>query len=134
MNMAATKKLNGAPTGYRKVETRISGFFKPDRAGQFIEGVVGHRAESPGSDGKPNVYYTFRLADDQCTAIKDGEGKTMKTDGGMLVGIGGKTLLTFLEEHEGQAVYIVYKGLGIAKKGQNAPKTYDTYEKGEADV
>ena len=51
----------------------------------------------------------------------------------MLVGVGGKTLATFLEEHIGQAVYIVYKGLGVAKKGQNAPKLYDTYEKGEVE-
>ena len=128
----AAKKAAG-PSGYRKVETRIQGFFKPKKLGDFIEGVVGHRAESPGADGKPNVYYTFRLADDQCTSIRDGEDKLIKVDGGMLVGIGGKTLLTFLEEHEGQAVYIVYKGLGIAKKGQNAPKTYDTYEKGESE-
>ena len=129
----ASKKAssNGAPPGYRKVETRIQGFFKPKKPGDFIEGVVGHRAESQGADGKPNVYFTFRLADDQCTCIADSEGKPMKTDGGMLVGVGGKTLATFLEEHEGQAVYIVYKGLGVAKRGQNAPKLYDTYEKGD---
>jgi hypothetical protein len=131
--MAAKKASNGAPAGYRKVETRIQGFYKPKKAGDSIEGVVGHRAESAGSDGKPNVYYTFRLADDQCQSIRDGEDKSIKADGGMLVGVGGKTLLTFLEEHEGHAVYIVYKGLGVAKKGQNAPKLYDTYEKGEAE-
>jgi hypothetical protein len=127
--MAARKAVNGAPEGYTKVETRIQGFFKPKAPGDFIEGVVGHRAEGPGADGKPNVYYTFRLADDQCRSIRDGDDKVVKVDGGMLVGIGGKTLLTFLEEHEGKAVYIVYKGLGVAKKGQNAPKTYDTYER-----
>ncbi|HZZ54771.1 MAG TPA: hypothetical protein VFE26_10865 [Trebonia sp.] len=132
--MAAKRSSNGAPAGYRKVETRITGFFKPDKAGEYIEGVVGHRAESPGSDGKPNVYYTFRCADDQCTGVKDADNKAMRTEGGQLIGVGGKTLLTFLEEHEGQAVYIVYKGLGKAKKGQNAPKTYDTYEKGEGDA
>lgn len=130
----ASKKTatNGAaPAGYRKVETRITGFFKPKKAGDFIEGVVGHRAESQGADGKPNIYFTFRLADDQCTCIETGNGQKVKADGGMLVGVGGRTLATFLEEHEGQAVYIVYKGLGEAKKGRNAPKLYDTYEKGE---
>jgi hypothetical protein len=129
--MAASKKQNGAPAGYRKVETRIQGFFKAKKPGDFVEGVVGHRTESPGADGKPNVFYTFRLADDQSTAIRDGDDKPVKADGGMLIGIGGKTLLSFLEEHEGQAVFIVYKGLGTAKKGQNAPKLYDTYEKGD---
>lgn len=130
--MASKKSSsNGAPAGYRKVETRIQGFFKPKKPGDFIEGVVGHRAESQGADGKPNVYFTFRLADDQCTCIESSDGKKLKADGGMLVGVGGKTLATFLEEHEGQAVYIVYKGLGVPKRGQNAPKLYDTYEKGE---
>ena len=128
----ASKKQQG-PAGYRKVETRIQGFFKPKKAGDFIEGIVGQRSESAGSDGKPNVYYTFRLADDQCQSIENGEGKKLAADGGMLVGVGGKTLATFLEEHIGQAVYIVYKGLGVAKKGQNAPKLYDTYEKGEVE-
>lgn len=132
--MATKRASNGAPAGYRKVETRITGFFKPKKPGDFIEGVVGHRAESQGADGKPNVYFTFRLADDQSTAICDSDGKTLKVDGGMLVGVGGKTLLTFLEEHEGQAVYIVYKGLGKAKRGQNPPKMYDTYEKGEEET
>jgi hypothetical protein len=128
--MAARKsEANGAPPGYRKVETRIGGFWKPKKKGDFIEGVVGHRVSTQGIDGKENSYYTFRLADDQCTSLESSDGKHLAADGGALVGIGGKTLLTFLEEHEGRAVYIVYKGLGIAKKGQNAPKLYDTFER-----
>jgi hypothetical protein len=127
--MAARKSAMNAPTGYRKVETRINGFWKPKKAGDFLEGVVGHRVEAPGVDGKPNSYYTFRLADDQCQSLETQEGKRLQADGGMLVGVGGKTLLTFLEEHEGKAVYLIYKGLGVAKKGQNAPKLYDTFER-----
>ncbi len=128
--MAARKTNGGAPpAGYTKVETRIQGFWKPKKEGQWIEGVVGHRVEGAGADGKPNVYYTFRLATDECDAIETSDGKKVKAEAGMLVGIGGKTLATFLEDHEGKAVWMTYKGLGIAKKGQNAPKLYDTYER-----
>ena len=124
---ATTKSLGPAPKGYTKVETRLQGFWKPKKEGDWIEGVVGHRIESPGADGKPNVYFTFRLATDECTTIFTSDEKKVEAEGGMLVGIGGKTLATFLEAHEGKMVYLRYVGLGVAKKGQNAPKLYETF-------
>lgn len=123
-----------APAGYTKVETRIQGFWKPKDPGDWIEGVVGERVEMPGSDGKSNVWFTLRLATDECEHIENAKGEHVPAEGAMLVGIGGKTLANFMTSHVGLAVYIVYKGLGTAKKGQNAPRLYDTYEKGDAEA
>lgn len=126
-----------APKGYRKVEMRINGFWKPESVGDWIEGVVGERVEQRGSDGKPNVFYTFRLADDDSVqgAIKKkddaGNEVMVKPEGGMLLGLSGRTLMPFLNDRVGQAVFLRYIGLGKAKPGQSAPKMYETFEKEE---
>lgn len=131
MAEAKAKKLPyKPPAGMRKVETGINGFFKPHKPGDFVSGIVGHRVEVQGKDGL-NVFYTFLLADDTSGPIEDSDGKSIDADGGLNVGVGGKTLLTFLEAHVGQKVQIFYTGMGVAKKGRNAPKLYDCYEVGD---
>jgi len=129
--MAAKAKLPYTPPkGYKKVETGINGFFKPKKPGDFVSGIVGHRVEVQGKDGL-NVFYTFVLADDTSGPIVDNEDKPVESDGGLNIGVGGKTLLTFLEAHVGQKVAVYFTGMGKAKKGRNAPKLYDCYEVGE---
>jgi len=121
-----------APAGYREVDNALNGFWKPRSPGDFIEGIVGHRIDAV-VNGKPSVFFSFKLADDTCDCIESAGGKKVAPDAGMLVGIGGATLRTFLEERSGKAVYIVFKGMGNAKPGQSAPKLYATFEQGESD-
>ena len=124
----------GPGAGWTKVDTRVNGFWKPDTVGQFIEGVCVQRIEgapqvdSDGSPKKPNIYFAIRLSDDSSGPIKTTDGKILKVDAGHLAGVSGATLQLFLGERIGQAVHIVYKGLGKARPGQSAPKLFDTYE------
>lgn len=126
----ATNAGNGAPApaGYRKVETGIAGFWRPRELGDEIEGIVGERCEGKGADGRAVVYFRMRLADDQCERIETDEGKRVKASAGLVVGIGGAVLRTFLGERQGHAVLIRYAGMGEARKGKNAPKLFDCYE------
>jgi hypothetical protein len=117
-----------APKGFKKVETGISGFWKPTKAGHSLQGVVGHAVETKGADGKPNTFYMLRLKTDDSGPIATGAGKVVRAVEGMVVGVGGRTLQTFLGERIGQEVFLEYKGLGDAKRGQSAPKLYDCYE------
>lgn len=132
--MAEKQTANRAPSGFRKVETSISGFWKPTRVGQSIQGIVGHAVEVAGKEGQPNTFYTLKLTDENIGGqIATQDDKPVKPHKGMVIGIGGKALLTFLREREGKEVFLSYKGLGVAKKGQSAPKLYDCYERGEPD-
>lgn len=132
-----TPNLGPDPKGYRKVELRLSGFWKPEKPGDWIEGIVGERIEGKGHDGKENVYYSFIVASDDVKGPferKDEKGMTQKVpaEAGLRVGISGRTLLAFLHDRVGQPVYIRYRGLGRAKPGQSAPKLYDTFEREES--
>lgn len=132
----ASKKAHGkAPqiAGFRKVETHLGGFWKPTQIGQQIRGVVGQAVEVKGKEDKLNTFYTLTLTTDDGGPIKSGEDKTIKPEVGMIVGVGGKMLLTFLRGREGAEVILVYAGLGPKKPGQNAPKLYDTYEREESE-
>lgn len=134
--MAAKKKLHGkAPTipGFKKVETHLGGFWKPTQDGQNLQGIVVQAVEVKGKEDKTNTFYTVQLTNDASAPIKDGEDRTIKAETGMIVGVGGKMLLTFLRGREGKEVLLVYRGLGPKKAGQNAPKMYDTYERDESD-
>lgn len=117
-----------APKGFKKVETGISGFWKPTKGGSHsVQGVVGHAVETKGADDKPNTFYMLRLTTDEGGPIVTGQNKPVKMRVGMVVGIGGRTLQTFLHENMGREVYLEYRGLGEAKKGQSAPKLFDTF-------
>ena len=126
-------KANGfvVPKSARKVDNGIIGFWKPDTEGQGIQGVVGHAVETAGRDGTTNNFFTLRVTTEESGPIVSSAGRTLKTEPGRMVGVGGRTLLNFLSERIGQEVVLVYRGLGDAKKGRNAPKLYDTYEVGE---
>jgi hypothetical protein len=115
------------PTGMRKVDTGIAGFWKPKDPGDTISGIVGHKVVGTYK-GKPNVYFTFKLADDTSGPIETSDGKNVPADAGMNIGVGGAALQTFLSDHVGQAVALFFTGMGTAKKGQNAPRLYDCYE------
>jgi hypothetical protein len=132
INMAAKKKVHGKATqisGFKKVETHLAGFWKPTADGQHLQGIVVQAIEVRGHEDKPNTFYTVQLTAETGGPIKDGDDKTIKTEIGMIVGVGGKMLLTFLRNREGKEVMLVYRGLGSKKAGQNAPKLYDTYER-----
>ncbi len=122
-----------APKGFRKVETSLAGFWKPEKAGQCLRGVVGHAIEARSPTGETNTFYSIKLTDILGGPVVSRAGKTIKHAVGQQVGVGGKTLLTFLRENVGREVYLEYKGLGDAKKGQNAPKLYDCYVMETAD-
>lgn len=130
---AATTKI-AAPKGFRKVETTLAGFWKPELPGQAIQGVVGQVVSIRGVDGKENEFYTLKITDEEISApVVDKEDNPVQLDHGSMIGVGGKMLLTFLREHTGKEVHIVYRGLGIAKKGQNPPKMFDTFAREERD-
>lgn len=120
---------NNAPAGFKKIETRLAGFWKPEGEGEFIQGIVGSPIEARGADGKPNQFFPLRLTiAEQGLSVESSDGKPLEELAeGLMVGIGGKMLLGFLSDHVGKEVYLVYRGLGKAKPGQSAPKMYDTY-------
>jgi hypothetical protein len=121
---------NGAPAGFRKVDGTLLGFWKPDLAGEILQGVVGARIETPGSDGKPNVFFAVTLTDSAMNIITS-DDETINAPAGSTVGVGGKMLISFLEARTGQEVALVYRGLGKAKPRQSQPRLFDTYERAE---
>jgi len=132
--MAAKKKVarrsNGAsPTGFKKVETHLAGFWKPEIPGQAVQGIVGEAVEVQGKDGKLNTFYSLTLTTNDGGPIKGKDDKRVEVGEGQMIGVGGKMLLIFLRGREGKEVYISYTGLGPKKPGQNAPKMFDTYER-----
>lgn len=126
---ASRRGVSAQPTGFRKVETHLAGFWKPELVGQSLQGVVGEAVEVKGLDGKLNVFYSLTLTSDQGGPIKGKDDKTVPTVVGQMIGVGGKMLLIFLRGREGKEVYITYTGLGPKKTGQNAPKMFDTFER-----
>lgn len=132
---AARAKSNGhtpAPAGFRKIETHLAGFWKPEIAGQAVQGIVGEAVEVQGADGKLNTFYSLTLTTNDAGPIKGKDGKKVDVGEGQMIGVGGKMLLIFLRGREGKEVYLSYTGLGPARTGQSAPKMFDTFEK-EAD-
>jgi hypothetical protein len=119
------------PVGFRKVETHLAGFWKPEIVGQSIQGIVGEAVEVQGKDSRINVFYSLTLTSDQGGPIKGKDDKRIDTVPGQMIGVGGKMLLIFLRGREGKEVYITYTGLGPQKSGQHAPKLFDTFERGE---
>lgn len=127
---AAVNGSGDAPEGFRKIETHLQGFWKPEKPGEIVQGIVGEAVERIGLDGKPNTFYSITLTTDDSGPIKTREdNKTIKVSAGQMIGVGGKMLLVFLRGREGKEVYLRYSGLGPAKRGQNPPKLFDTYER-----
>jgi hypothetical protein len=126
-----SRNTNGTPIipGFRKVETHLVGFWKPEIAGQSLQGVVGEAIDVQGTDGKMNTFYSLTLVNDDGGPIVSKDGKKIAVHPGQMVGIGGKMLLAFLRGREGKEVYLTYTGLGPKKAGQNAPKMFDTFER-----
>lgn len=120
-----------APEGFRKVETHLAGFWKPEIVGQSVQGTIGEAVEVQGKDSKVNVFYSLTLTSDQGGPIVGKDGKKIPTIPGQMVGVGGKMLLIFLRGREGKEVYITYAGLGPEKAGQSPAKLFDTFERGE---
>jgi hypothetical protein len=142
--MAAKKngaKGNGtyepeAPEGYSEVKTNIQGFWKPETPGDWVEGIVGERIEGKGADGKANVYYSLRLADDSVhgpfmRTDEGGKSTKVEAEAGLLVGVSGATLRAFMAGQIGKPVYLIYKGMGKAKPGQSAPRLFATFARDE---
>jgi len=121
------------PKGFKKVDNGIAGFWKPTKEGEGLQGIVGHMVETPGADGKPNRFFTVRVTTEESGPIVSNTGRVVKTEVGTLVGVGGRVLANFLGERagSGREVVLVYKGLGKAKTGRNAPKLYETYDSEE---
>jgi hypothetical protein len=129
--MAKAATAFQVPKHAKKVDNGIIGFWKPDTEGQGIQGIVGHVVDATNRDGQTNQFYTLRVTTEESGPIVSGTGRVLKTEVGRMVGVGGRTVLNFLSEHIGQEVILIYRGLGDAKKGRNAPKLYDTYELNE---
>ena len=127
----ATRRTNGAAVipGFRKVETHLVGFWKPEIAGQSVQGIVGDAVEVQGADGKINVFYSLTLTTNEGGPIKDKANKKIEVGEGQMIGVGGKMLLVFLRGREGKEVYISYTGLGPKKPGMNQAKMFDTFER-----
>ena len=135
--MAAKKKTaNGRKTnnakiipGFRKIETHLIGFWKPEIAGQMVQGLVGDAVEAVGPDGKANTFYSLTVTTPDGGPIKDKDGKKIEVAPGQMIGVGGKMLIPFLRGREGKEVVLEYIGLGKKKTGLNPPKMFDTYER-----
>ena len=126
--MATKKRSTNIPAGFKEVDNSLSGFWKPSLEGQALQGIVGHMIEArnkQNENGKPNRFFAIRLT--ASTQIVDTADKSIDGEEGDLVGVGGAVLVSFLADQIGKEVYLVYKGLGRAKRGQNAPKLYATY-------
>lgn len=129
--MAKSKKENGAPTGFRKVETSMLGFWKPDGAGEMIQGIVGAPIEVIGADKRPNKFFPITLTTVECGSIVNQDDKEVEPRLGGMVGVSGAMVLNFLLARAGKEVVLVYQGKGKAKPGQSAPKLYECFEKDE---
>lgn len=125
----------GAPKGFQRVETTVSGFWKPATKGQFIQGVVGRPVSTAGQNGKPNSFYLVRLTVDNCGPVYskqgDGEGEAIKTKAGMLVGVGGAALVDFLNENQGREVYLEYEATNNLGGGKRI-KRFQTFVSNES--
>jgi hypothetical protein len=124
-----TRNGSPSPAGFRKVETHLAGFWKPEITGQSIQGIVGEAVEVKGKDDKTNTFYTLKLTDDHGGPIMTMDNKKVQIEEGMMIGVGGKMLLIFLRGREGKEVFITYTGLGPKKAGMNPPKMFDTFER-----
>jgi hypothetical protein len=128
--MATKKRSTNVPAGFKEVDNSLSGFWKPSADGESLQGIVGHMIEArnkQNENGKPNRFFAIRLT--ASTTIMDTSDKMVPGEEGDLVGVGGAVLVSFLADQIGKEVFLVYKGLGRAKRGQNAPKLYATYAK-----
>lgn len=128
---ATTRRANGvaSPAGFKKIETHLAGFWKPEIAGQSVQGIVGDAVEVVGKDKQVNVFYSLTLTTNDAGPIKGKDDKNVEVGEGQMIGVGGKMLLIFLRGREGKEVFITYTGLGPKKPGQNAPKMFDTFER-----
>src|SRR5574342_885853 len=106
---------NKIPPGFKKVEVSIAGFWKPEKVGQSIQGVINEAITTQGKDGD-NTFYTLTLTPDVDGEVhagpitktdKDGNDVPVKPASGMLIGLYGKMLLAFLRGREGREVHIV---------------------------
>jgi len=126
----AKQKRNDAPEGFRKVQTSISGFWKPEGAGEFLQGVVGSMITVKSKkEGDDNRFFPLTLTSTDGGPVVNTEGKSIPMEAGQIVGVSGKMLFAFLGAREGQEVFLVYRGKGKAKPGQSAPKLFETYER-----
>jgi hypothetical protein len=127
----ATRKTTKAvaPKGFRKIENHLAGFWKPELPGQIMQGIVGTAVEVRGVDDKPNTFFSFKITNLESGPVVDKDGKKVKIEEGMMIGVGGAMLLTFLRGREGREVYLSYDGLGPKKPGQSAPRMYLTFER-----
>lgn len=131
--MAARKRTGfPVPDHFKQVDNALSGFWKPTEQGHGIQGIVGPAIESKGADGRPNIFHTIRITVPESGPIVGAGDKPVETELGALVGVGGRTVQAFLASNEGKEVALVYKGLGRAKPGRNAPKLYETFVSTEA--
>ncbi len=129
--MVTKRSSANVPSGFKKIETKLAGFWKPIKAGQSVQGVVGPMIETKGAeDDKPNRFYTIRITDPKKSGPIVSEEKTVEVEKGDLVGVGGAMLLNFLDGREGMEVFLVYEGLGAKKPGKHPAKMYGTYAKG----
>lgn len=128
----ASKKTTkaAAPSGFKKIENHLAGFWKPELQGQVMQGVVGEAIETRGIDDKPNTFYSLKITNAEISGpVVTKEGKKIDLENGMMIGIGGKMLMTFLQGHQRREVYLIYDGMGPKKPGQSAPRMYLTYER-----
>jgi len=126
----ASRKIKGGfpvPESFKQVDNTLGGFWKPTEPGQGIQGVVGHRVETIGADKKENIFYTIKLTMLESGPIVGVGDKVVEVEMGMLIGIGSRTVQAFLAANEGKEIALVYRGLGKAKPGRNAPKLFDTF-------
>lgn len=129
----ATRANAKLPIGFRKVETHLAGFWKPEIPGQSVQGLVGEAIEVQGHDGKVNTFYSLTLTNNEGGPVVGKDGKKISVGEGQMIGVGGKMLLIFLRGREGKEVLLSYTGLGPKQVGKNQAKMFDTYERDTED-
>jgi len=133
--MVTKKTSNGAPEGFVEVDNSLIGFWRPEKVGSTLQGIISHAIETTGAEGKPNLFYAIRITDPaRCKEIvskdEDDDAIEVQPERGKLVGAGGAMLVAFMSGREGQEIYFIYKGLGPKKSGKNPAKLYATYARG----
>jgi hypothetical protein len=109
---AALSSSNGdIPKGMKALTSSFAATWQPEREGESLTGELGEVKTVTLQQGKKTV-------ERRCVTVTPDKGDAVTVwESAML-----KPL--FEDVEEGDRVYIRYDGLGVAKKGQNAPKLF----------
>lgn len=125
-NMATKQKKNSIPEGFEPVSSKMGGFFIV-REGNQLRGILRDSFVHTGQFGAKRVYKVELTADG--TAVTNSDSEEVLAEAGDIIGLDEKGYLKALGDIEkGAEIFVRCTGKGAAKKGQNAPWTFDVFK------